>query len=344
MKTYLILPLLVFFSPLVSQELFEFDLHENCSYYGEDITDKIYGFSSSDEAESIIDDILQNIGLTKNFEIKSANVPNAAAVVYNNQRFILYSEHFIQTINNTTGTKWAAISILAHEIGHHLNGHTLDGKGSRPSIELEADKFSGFAMALMGASLEDAQVAIRNIASEAGSSTHPAKSARLEAIAVGYREAMENSSQRSSSESVKERQSNSDTHEGLSDFEKLIKEAIEDRPRNSSSESVKERPSTNDDLSEISRQIKDDAYYILNCNAKPENGGSGSRVASTSFPRCTLSGSKIIFNGTYTASNWMLNYGGTYNGVFDLERQSYTSLSYRLDSGLSSGAVSNNCL
>jgi len=90
------------------------------------------------------------------------------------------------SITNTTGTNWSSISILAHEIGHHLNGHTLGVGGSRPDLELQADKFSGFVCARMGATLAEAQAAMKVAASSAGSSTHPPKSARLEAIAVGW--------------------------------------------------------------------------------------------------------------------------------------------------------------
>jgi len=94
-------------------------------------------------------------------------------------------------INSATGNKWAAISILAHEIGHHLNGHTLDKVGSRPQTELEADEFSGFVLRKMGATLEEAQSAMALIASMKGSHTHPAKNDRLAYIATGWKSAAE---------------------------------------------------------------------------------------------------------------------------------------------------------
>ena len=96
------------------------------------------------------------------------------------------------------------------------------------------------------------------------------------------------------------------------------------------------------DLSDIEKKIKADAFNILACNAKPANGGSGSRMVSTSLPNLTVTSSSIIFNGTYTASNW-LSYSGTYEGVLN-EYGTYTSFSFRLDSGLKSGSVSSNCL
>src|SRR5678810_879251 len=51
---------------------------------------------------------------------------------------------------------------------------------------LEADYFSGFVMARMGASLQEAEVAMSKIASPQASSSHPGKADRLNAIAKGW--------------------------------------------------------------------------------------------------------------------------------------------------------------
>lgn len=158
-----------------------------CSYYGEPInSSSIAGFASSTEANKVISDIIEVIGLQPKFQIRSANIPNAAAIVSSGQRYILYNPNFIATIEKATQTKWASIAILAHEIGHHLNGHTLLGGGSRPFVELEADEFSGFILRKMGASLADAQVAMKVMATQRESTSHPAKNDRLQAIANGW--------------------------------------------------------------------------------------------------------------------------------------------------------------
>ena len=166
------------------------DTHKHtfiCSYYGEPINaSSIAGFVSSTEANNVISNIIEVIGLQPKFQIRSANIPNAAAVVSSGQRYILYNPNFITNIEKATQTKWASIAILAHEIGHHLNGHTLLGAGSRPSIELEADEFSGFVLRKMGASLADAQVAMKVMATQKASSTHPARNDRLQSIANGW--------------------------------------------------------------------------------------------------------------------------------------------------------------
>ncbi len=140
-------------------------------------------------ARDIIKEIIDVVGLKPRFEVREANVDNAAAVVYNGQRYILYNRQFVAAVNNASKTDWAAVSILAHEIGHHLNGHTLTRGGSNPQDELEADEFSGFVLKKMGASLADAQAAISLLSEERASQTHPGRSTRLASISKGWRNA-----------------------------------------------------------------------------------------------------------------------------------------------------------
>lgn len=140
-------------------------------------------------ARDIITEIIDVVGLKPRFEVREANVDNAAAVIYNGQRYILYNRQFVSAVNNAVKTDWAAVSILAHEIGHHLNGHTLSRGGSNPQDELEADEFSGFVLKKMGASLADAQAAISLLSEERASDTHPGRSTRLASISKGWRNA-----------------------------------------------------------------------------------------------------------------------------------------------------------
>lgn len=157
-----------------------------CSYYGEKIDGKVKAYASSDTTSAIIKSISDIIGIKPNFEIRKASVPNAAAVLYGEKRYILYNDRFINQINKEAGSPWAGVSILAHEIGHHLNGHTLSSGGSRPDIELEADEFSGFVLRKMGATLSESQGAMRIASGLKGSHTHPARNDRLLAIANGW--------------------------------------------------------------------------------------------------------------------------------------------------------------
>jgi hypothetical protein len=146
-------------------------------------------FTTAAQGRQIAERILDAVGLNANFEIQPANIDNAAAVVYGGKRYVLYNPTFINNLIKTTGTEWAAISVLAHEIGHHLNGHTVTGSGSQPQSELEADEFSGYVLRKMGASLVQAQAAMKTLASTRASYTHPAQYDRLAAIEQGWNHA-----------------------------------------------------------------------------------------------------------------------------------------------------------
>lgn len=162
------------------------ELRDVCSYYGEELPNAVHTFSSDNEAETVIRTIMSATGLPKNFKIRAAGIPNAAAVIKGSDRYILYNQNFIHSLKAATRSDWSPYSVMAHEIAHHLAGHTLNNSGSRPSLELEADKYSGFILAKLGASLEDAQATIASIGDLKPSVTHPAKHDRLAAIANGW--------------------------------------------------------------------------------------------------------------------------------------------------------------
>lgn len=146
---------------------------------------------NGDDAKEMINDIIHVIGLKANFEIRAAdNIPNAGAITFRGKRFIAYNPQFIAKLNAAAGNKWASVSVLAHEIGHHLNGHTLANTGSQPKLELEADEFSGFVLQKMGASLAQAQAAMKIAANYKQSLTHPGQQDRLVAIEKGWNQAV----------------------------------------------------------------------------------------------------------------------------------------------------------
>ncbi|WP_290575991.1 hypothetical protein [Ketobacter sp.] len=186
--------LMLQFTSASGQVMDDLETANTCSFFGEVVPQKVTTFSSDKEAESAIKKIVDASGLVQNFLVRAAGVPNAAAVIRGDTRYILYNQHFMKETERRAQNSWASISIMAHEVGHHLNGHTLDGRGSRPKIELEADYYSGFILQRLGASLSDARAAMEKLGSESGSSTHPAKRDRLAAIANGWVRACESDS------------------------------------------------------------------------------------------------------------------------------------------------------
>ena len=167
-------------------------LRGTCSYFGETLPPKTELISSTDSVNALIQRIVDVSGLARNFEIRAALVPNAAAVNLGSTRYILYNPTFMSEIATMTQDRWASAAILAHEIGHHLNGDTLLAGGSQPAIELKADYFSGFILQKLGAQLGEATAVIEKFAPEAGSTTHPARRERVASISSGWAAACRN--------------------------------------------------------------------------------------------------------------------------------------------------------
>ena len=141
---------------------YEMHIDHSCSFDVDLIDTTVYSFASDIDADKALNRIMKLTGLPANFELKSASVPNACAVVkcddYGDcKRYILYSQEFMENIKSETRTNYAELGVLAHEIGHHLSGHTLTNSGSRYDTELEADKFAGFILYKLGATLKESK-------------------------------------------------------------------------------------------------------------------------------------------------------------------------------------------
>ena len=147
------------------------------------------------DCRAMVDKVMGYTGLPANFVVTAGPVANAAAVILLDaqkvpQRVIAFNPDFIDTTRRLTGGgQWGPVSIMAHEIGHHLSGHTITAGGSRPGLELEADKFSGYVLYKMGAPLPEATRAIDALGSDTEQATHPAKARRIAAITQGWQEA-----------------------------------------------------------------------------------------------------------------------------------------------------------
>jgi hypothetical protein len=166
------------------------------NYYGQKINEKAFcsqfSFRSKEVAEKAVDEIVRRSGLKRNFYVMECpNTDNCFAAIQGQTRLIVYDGSFMKKANDLSKSDWGALSILAHEIGHHLQGHTIIEGGSDPVKELEADEFSGFVMYQMGASLKEAQAAISKLTSDYDGGSHPARPKRLAAIKKGFDNAQE---------------------------------------------------------------------------------------------------------------------------------------------------------
>lgn len=158
---------------------------------------KSNSYTSNAEADNALGKILSVVGASKRFIIAPCeNINNALAVINDGMRYILYDPKFLNSISDTSNY-WANMSILAHEVGHHINGHTLGSSISayeNKIEELEADEFSGFVMQKLGATLAQSNDAIASIATEGDDtySSHPNRARRIKAITKGYNNAADN--------------------------------------------------------------------------------------------------------------------------------------------------------
>lgn len=178
----------------VAQEVKTIQLGKNAgnasSFHGT-TNGRLRTFSADNEARGIVRSVLAAMGLPLRFEVRAAAVGNAAAILQpDGSRLILYNTLFIDEIRARTGRYWSLISIMAHEVGHHLAFHLAKNIEDHEA-ELEADYFSGYILAKMGAGKDDALAAMNEIAADEATKTHPARKERLQAIAAGWRNGRE---------------------------------------------------------------------------------------------------------------------------------------------------------
>lgn len=188
----------IFFSTYV---LFAQNLDYNNGYESVRICTAIQGnnFVSEKSADEALTKILSVIGASKRFVLQEcSNINNAVALTFNGVRYIMYDPEFMSELKDSSD--WTNMYILAHEVGHHINGHSVDvilssnGMGEETSLstkriqELEADEFAGFVLGRLGATLSQTQSVMKTISSDGDDSysTHPSRSKRLSAIKRGF--------------------------------------------------------------------------------------------------------------------------------------------------------------
>jgi formylglycine-generating enzyme required for sulfatase activity len=179
------LALLLPFAPLAQKPL---RIHHGCAFKTALEEADLYTFDPSDEAQRIIAEICNAVGVSQNFDIYASNVENALAARDNGRAVIMYSNVFLKKFNEDARTRWAAYSVLAHEIGHHFNNHDFGepNPGKRKQMELEADRFAGSALRLLGATLDEAKAGIETFALEGEQTKHPSAKARRESLTAGW--------------------------------------------------------------------------------------------------------------------------------------------------------------
>ncbi|MBC3758851.1 M48 family metalloprotease [Hyunsoonleella sp. SJ7] len=174
-----------------------------------------FEFKDNDEATNYVKQLMALTGLPMNFIISECSgIKNAFAYNFDGVQYIFYGNDFLESLNSE-GNNIASITVLAHEIGHHLSGHVISKNyvrkycrlttcinqssdciralENKQKQELEADAFAGFIMKKFGAELKDVKQTFIKLnndeENEDNCSTHPSLSKRLEAVEKGYKRA-----------------------------------------------------------------------------------------------------------------------------------------------------------
>lgn len=196
MKTKLfLLTLVVFNLGLVYGQSFQDVVTAESEEEVDEICKSLYlGFTSTPkEIENVINEIVNTAGVSNGgFELaQCSNINNAIAKMLtdkdgNEVRYIIYDAEWLQSFNKETLNDWSGKFVLAHEIGHHLNGHSLNNGSSNHRFELEADYFAGRALANLGASLDET-IAVTEALPVKATYSHPGRADRTKEAKAGWK-------------------------------------------------------------------------------------------------------------------------------------------------------------
>ncbi len=156
----------------------------------DEICQSALGFRGTpEEVDRLVTDIINAAGLKKSFDLRACpNISNALAKMIKingeDKRIIVYDPQWLKDVSNNK-SDWFGKMVMAHEIGHHLNGHSLNNGVSTHERELEADFFAGARMADLGATFADVEKAA-SVFAENSSSSHPGRNERTEQLLAGF--------------------------------------------------------------------------------------------------------------------------------------------------------------
>jgi len=151
-------------------------------------------------APTLMKEIAQIIGALPEVELKKKpDFAGIAAVVKQAGRVVLiYDSEKLESFNPEETNNWTVPAILAHELGHVVLGHMDDtlrcftsdsdsnGCVTYQKMELDADRYAGFVLRRLGASLEQTKQALAFLP-QTDSITHPGRKKGIQAIAEGWK-------------------------------------------------------------------------------------------------------------------------------------------------------------
>lgn len=176
--------LLLLLAPFWSVGQVKIKIKSGCNFADAPKETEVYASEPTPKIQQLVDDILSATSQNeRNFELLQANVPNAVATTENGRRRILYSEEFLKS-----RTKNGVLAVLAHEVGHHVLGHDLEGKDpeKRKQNELAADDYAARVLNTLCVPLDSVTVGLAGLP-PGHTATHPPVSARREIMKKGWK-------------------------------------------------------------------------------------------------------------------------------------------------------------
>jgi hypothetical protein len=159
---------------------------------------------ASPEIEDLLDRIVTIGGVKQKYNIcVTPNIANAGAAIHwdTAKKIIIYDPVFLNKWADLSGELyWGVVTILAHEVGHHVLGHTARANlnatlEKKRSNELEADRFAGYVLGKLGASLDNTLALMKKMDVKINDSkhSHPNGGKRIVSIKTGWLKACEDS-------------------------------------------------------------------------------------------------------------------------------------------------------
>ncbi len=152
------------------------------------------------DVENMITQMLEKFGIRNRYIVMACSqIENCQATLYDHKPYILYNPEFLNKVKHLNFSNaslpgaddkdWETLTIIAHELGHHINNHLILPLPNATEIdmELEADQTAGFIIYLMGGTLRQAQSVYYNSnVSIEGNYLYPPRKQRLSAVAKGW--------------------------------------------------------------------------------------------------------------------------------------------------------------
>ncbi len=137
----------------------------------------------------VVSEIVKQFDINVDIEIYITNDENNcyATIGKGGTKLLIADYNFLVSVNKKSKTEWAAISVLAHEIGHHIAG--FNWHENQIDNELDADYWSGFVLKKLGSSRNAAIKCIMYYGTDTDTDSHPNKHTRAKMIQNGWDDA-----------------------------------------------------------------------------------------------------------------------------------------------------------